>query len=257
MIHLKSKREIESIKTAGLVVAEILDRIQSEVEPGMTTTDLNRMTDEMLNKYDSARSAFLGYRGFPKSICVSLNDEVVHGIPSPSRIITEGDVVSLDYGVHMDGFYADSAVTFQIPPVDPEVGKFLDVCRKALDEGIKKAIIGNRIGDISSAIQKEVESNGFNVVKSLVGHGIGKDLHEEPQIPNYGNSEEGVFLQEGMVLAIEPMINMGGAEVKTLDDEWTIVTVDGSLSAHFEHTMVVTGNGPDLLTVKGERRGNE
>lgn len=253
MIALKSGREIECIKRAGMVVAEVLDNIQRTVTSGMTTQDVDDFTNELLNKYNSAEPAFLGYRGFPKSICVSINEQVVHGIPSRDKIIGEGDVVSLDFGVCMKGYYADAAVSFQVPPFDPEVQRFLSTCKEALQAGLEKTLVGNRVGDISSAIQKTVESSGYNVVKSLVGHGIGRNLHEEPQVPNYGNSEEGILLQEGMVLAIEPMINMGASGVKTLDDEWTIVTIDGSLSAHFEHTVVVKREGPDVLTVSAER----
>jgi methionyl aminopeptidase len=253
MITLKSEKEINKIRKAGAVVAEILERIQKRIEVGMTTDDLNELTSLWLREYDSAEPAFLGYRGFPKNICVSINDEVVHGIPSPHRKIQKGDVVSLDFGVCMAGYYADAALTFQVPPREPAVEHFLGVCREALGAGVAQAIDGNRIGNISSAIQETVESNAFQVVRSLVGHGIGKNLHEEPQIPNFGTPEEGVLLHDGMVLAIEPMINMGGSEVRTLDDEWTIVTMDGSLSAHFEHTIVVTRNGPEILTIAGER----
>ena len=253
MITLKSDREIKRIKKAGSVVAEILRRIQSRVESGMTTGDIDELVTLWLRDYDSAEAACLGYRGFPKSICVSVNDEVVHGIPSSGRKLKSGDVVSLDFGVYLEGFYADSALTFQIPPFDKDVTRFIDVCREALEEGADQAVAGNRIGDISAAIQRSVESRDFHVVKSLVGHGIGKNLHEDPQVPNYGSSEEGVPLQEGMVIAIEPMINMGGSEVKTLDDEWTIVTLDGSLSAHFEHTIAVSSNGPKILTLTNDR----
>lgn len=255
MITLKSPREIGRMRHSGAIVAEVLERVRRFIEPGMTTEQIDRYTTELTGSFDSARPAFLGYRGFPKSICISINEQVVHGIPSGEKIIQAGDLVSLDFGVSKDGYYADSAISFQVPPLEPEVSKFLDVCRNALSAGIENALPGNRIGDISWAIQNTVESQGYFVVKSLVGHGIGKNLHEEPQIPNFGNPGEGVLLQEGMVLAIEPMINMGTSEVRTLEDDWTIVTVDGSLSAHFEHTIVVNEGVPSILTMVNERIG--
>lgn len=248
MIALKSGSEIERIKKSGFVVADLLEGIQKRIEPGMTTEDIDVFINEILSGHDSAKPAFLGYRGFPKSICISLNDEVVHGIPSVHRKIEPGDVVSLDFGVYMGGYYGDAAVSFQVPPMNSEVTGFLRVCRDALEVGIEQTRVGNRVGHISSAIQEKVESNGFNVVRSLVGHGVGKNLHEEPQVPNHGSPADGVLLQEGMVLAIEPMINMGSADIKTLDDEWTVVTADGSLSAHFEHTVAVRKDGPQVLT---------
>ncbi len=252
MITLKSPREIERIRHAGAIVAEVLGQLRHSVEPGMTTGQVDAGAKEITKSFDSARPAFLGYRGFPKSICVSVNSEVVHGIPSPARTISAGDLVSLDFGVFTGGYYADSAISFQVAPDEPEVLKFLEVCRSALSAGIEQAVPENRIGDISWAIQSTVESEGYFVVRSLVGHGIGKNLHEEPQIPNFGDPDQGVLLQEGMVLAIEPMINMGTSEVRTLEDDWTIVTVDGSLSAHFEHTIVVTSDRPEILTAVDE-----
>lgn len=253
MVTLKSHSEIEHIRKAGEVVALVLGEIQKRVEPGITTEEIDRLTNEIVANQDSAKPAFLGYRGFPKSICISLNNEVVHGIPSPKRKVREGDLVSLDFGVTMNGYYADAALTFQVPPEQPDVTRFLRICSDALEAGIQQAVPGKRIGHISSAIQKTVEPAGFFVVKSLVGHGIGRNLHEEPQVPNYGNPEEGILIVEGMVLAIEPMINMGTSEVRTLEDEWTIVTTDGSLSAHFEHTIVVKRDGPQILTISRER----
>lgn len=249
MVILKSRREIERIRKSGEIVALVLEEIQKRIEPGITTEEIDKLSTGIVTKHDSARPAFLGYRGFPKSICISLNDEVVHGIPSPMRKVREGDVVSLDFGVAKNGYYADAALTFQVPPENPDVTRFLKTASEALEAGIKNAMPGKRIGDISAAIQETVERAGYSVVRSLVGHGIGRNLHEEPQVPNHGIPGEGLLLEEGMVLAIEPMINMGTSEVKTLEDEWTIVTADGSLSAHFEHTVVVTKDGPEVLTV--------
>jgi methionyl aminopeptidase len=253
LITLKSQNEIELIRESGELVARVLEEIRNRIEPGLTTDDIDRLAREIVEKHDSAKPAFLGYRGFPKSICISLNNEVVHGIPSPRKKIKEGDVVSLDFGVVMNGYYADAALTLQVPPESTEVKMFLATCSDALEAGIRNAVPGKRIGDISSAIQKTVEGAGFSVVKSLVGHGIGRNLHEEPQIPNYGNPGEGILLMEGMVLAIEPMINMGTSDVNTLADEWTIVTGDGDLSAHFEHTVVVSRGGSRILTVSREK----
>jgi methionyl aminopeptidase len=247
MIEYKSPREIEKIRKAGRVVAEILDLISENVKPGVTTRKLDSLAAEHFKKR-KARSAFLGYQGFPAGICVSVNDEVVHGIPG-DRELVEGEIVSVDVGAIVDGYFGDSARSFTVGTVNGEAKRLLSVTKEALKRGINTCVIGNRLGDLSSAIQSYVEAEGFSVVRDLVGHGIGKKMHEEPQVPNFGESGAGIELKEGLVIAIEPMINAGGYKVRVLSDRWTVVTDDGSLSAHFEHTVAVTSNGPEILTL--------
>ena len=229
------------------MVASTLDMVKRELGPGMTTGELDRMIEEFIRSQDSI-PAFKGYQGYPASACISINDEVVHGIPG-KRVINEGDIVSVDIGSIVDEFYGDSARTFAVGEVSAEKRKLMDVTLQALMTGIDKARKGNKLGEISAAVQEVAESNGFGVVRQLVGHGIGRKMHEEPQVPNFGSVREGPVLKTGMVIAIEPMINSGTYEVKTLPDGWTVVTADGQPSAHFEHTVAITDDGPDILTV--------
>ncbi len=247
MIEYKSPREIKKIRKAGQVVAEVLDLISENVRPGATTRKLESLASEHFKK-KKARPAFLGYQGFPASICVSVDDEVVHGIPG-DRTLVEGEIVSVDAGAVIDGYFGDSARSFAVGNVNGKARKLLSVTREALDRGINACVVGNRLGDISFAIQSYVEAEGFSVVRDLVGHGIGKKMHEEPQVPNFGEPGTGIELKEGLVVAIEPMINAGGYKVRVLSDGWTVVTDDGSLSAHFEHTVAVTSKGPEILTL--------
>ena len=246
LIVLKSDEEINRMAEACRIVAEALDGIKKNVSPGITTRELDEYAESYIIS-KGARPAFKGYRGYPSSVCASVNEQVVHGIPS-SRKLKNGDIISIDVGVNYNGFYGDAAVTLPVGLIDKQAQKLLSVTQKALAEGIEKAVIGNRLFDISSAIQGKVESEGFSVVRNFVGHGIGRELHEEPQIPNYGRPGEGPRLMEGMTLAIEPMVNAGGWEVNILNDGWTAVTKDSSLSAHFEHTVAITNNGQRILT---------
>ena len=248
MIHRKSAAEIAIMHEGGRIVAKVLQRMKEVVRPGITTMDIANEADRMAQNLDVV-PAFKGYNGYPAVICVSVNEEVVHGIPSRSRVLKDGDIVGLDFGALHNGFYADAAVTLSVGETPPETLRLLEVTRDALYIGIEAAVVGNRIGDISHAVQSHVESNGLSVVKVFVGHGIGRNLHEDPQVPNYGDSQWGVRLKKGMTLAIEPMVNVGSDDVRVLDDGWTAVTSDGSLSAHFEHTIAVTDNGPKILTI--------
>ena len=247
MIVCKSPREIEQMRRANALVADVLAELADMVAPGVTTADLDA-TAERLVRAAGAEPAFKGYRGYPATLCASVNEEVVHGIPSSNRALAEGDIISLDMGVKLDGFYGDSAVTVAVGHVSEEVQRLLRVTREALQKGIAQVRLGGRVSDIGHAIQEHVEAAGFSVVREFVGHGIGAQLHEEPQIANYGEPGRGPRLAEGMVLAIEPMVNMGRPGVKVLKDGWTAVTRDGSLSAHFEHTVAVTKDGPLVLT---------
>jgi methionyl aminopeptidase len=228
-------------------VAEILAGLKDHIAVGMTTADIESFVDESIRER-GAIAAFRGYRGYPSSVCVSVNDQVIHGIPSRSTRLKNGDIVGVDLGVVLDGFYGDAAVTLAVGDIPPEAARLMEVTEKALSLGIEKAVAGNRIGDISSAIQEHVEANGFSVVRAFVGHGIGRSLHEEPQVPNFGRRGQGLRLKEGMTLAIEPMVNAGGHDVRILEDGWTALTSDGSLSAHFEHTIAVTKHAPKILT---------
>ena len=246
MIELKSKREIEIVKENGKIVADTLRFLGDRIRPGMRTLELDRLAERYIKDHN-AIPAFKGYRGFPANICVSVNNEVVHGIPG-QRIIAEGELVSLDLGVLKNGYYADGAFTILVGQVSSEAQKLTEVTHQALNCGIRAAVEGRNLSDVSHAIQSHVEQNGFSVVRDLVGHGIGKQMHEEPQIPNFGRPGEGPVLKSGMILAIEPMVNSGSFEVKTLEDNWTVVTADGSLSAHFEHTVAITENGAVILT---------
>lgn len=246
MIICKSPAEIEKLRRSARIVREVLEALRDRVKPGMTTLDLEKYTEARLAQL-GAKPAFKGYRGYPCCLCASVNEQIIHGIPSGRRLV-EGDILGLDLGVIVDGFVGDSALTVPIGPIPEPVQKLLRVSEEALELAIHEARAGNRVGDISAAIQNHAEGNGCSVVREFVGHGIGRDLHEEPQIPNFGVAGRGPALKAGMVLAIETMINSGGAEVKVLDDQWTAVTADGSYSAHFEHMVAVTQNGPDVLT---------
>ncbi len=246
MIILKSPQEVEKIGHACHVVAMTLNYLKARVNPGVTTQELDRLAEEFMVK-QGARPAFKGYRDFPCTICTSINEEVVHGIPSKKRL-KEGDIIGIDVGAVVDGYFGDAAITLPVGRIAPDVQRLLEVTEQALYEGISQAYPGNRLSDISHAIQKRAEAAGFGVDRDVVGHGMGKNLHEDPQVPNFGLPGQGPRLKEGMVLAIEPMINMGGAPVKVLEDNWTVITQDKSLSAHFEHTIAVTPQGPVILT---------
>jgi methionyl aminopeptidase len=249
VIHLKSAAEIDTIARAGAILAELYRRIPAEVRPGVTTAQLDRWAEDFIRAHPGAQPAFKGLYGFPATLCVSVNYEVVHGIPSTRRVLRDGDVVSVDCGVKLDGFYADAAVTLPVGPIAPEVQALLDRTQEALAAGIDQARPGRRLGDMGAAIQAVADRAGYGVVRELVGHGVGRQPHEEPQVPNFGTAGKGLKLLEGMVLAIEPMFNLGTAGVRTLPDRWTVVTADRKVSAHFEHTVAVTANGPRILTI--------
>lgn len=250
MISLKSSREIEVMRRANTIVAEVLQELKRRVSPGITTLDLDAVAEEMTLKRN-AIPAFKGYnvagRIYPRCLCASINDEIVHGIPS-NRVLREGDIVGLDFGVIYEGFYGDSAVTVGVGKVSEEAQRLMDVTEHSLYKGIEQLREGNRLGDLGAAVQKVAEGAGFSVVRAFVGHGIGKKLHEEPPVPNYGEPERGLRLREGMVLAIEPMVNAGSHEVEIKEDGWTAVTKDGSLAAHFEHSVAITKDGPYILS---------
>lgn len=247
MVNVKTEEEIKKIGEASKIVAIVLETLSANIKAGMSTEDVDIMAEKMLIEY-KAKPAFKGYRGYPASICVSINDEIVHGIPSSDRIIKEGDIVSLDFGVQLDGFFGDAAITIPIGHVSNTAQRLLKITKESLLLGIKEAKVGNRLYDISSAIQEHAEKNGFSVVRDFVGHGIGRALHEEPQIPNYGPRGKGIKLEKGMVFAIEPMINVGSYRIKIDADGWTARTLDGSLSAHFEHTIVVDNEEGRILS---------
>lgn len=249
MIHLKSAAEIDTIARAGAILAELYRRIPAEVRAGVTTAQLDRYAEEFIRSHRGAEPAFKGLYGFPATLCVSVNHEVVHGIPSTRRPLRDGDVVSVDCGVKLEGFYADAAVTLPVGQIAPEVQALLDRTQQALAAGIEEARPGRRLGDMGAAIQTVADQAGYGVVRELVGHGVGRQPHEEPQVPNFGTAGKGLKLLEGMVLAIEPMFNLGTAGVRTLPDRWTVVTADRKVSAHFEHTVAVTADGPRILTV--------
>ena len=245
MIILKTPDEITVMAQASRVVAEVLAVLKKAVRPGITTDELDRFAEEEI-RARGARPAFKGYRSYPKTLCASVNEQVVHGIPS-KRALKEGDIIGLDLGAIVDGFYGDSAVTVAVGQTNERITHLVRVTEEAMYLGIKQAVVGHRLSDISHVIQQHVESAGYSVVTEFVGHGIGRQLHEDPQVPNYGKPGQGPRLQVGMVLAIEPMVNMGKAAVKVLEDRWTAVTVDGSISAHFEHTIAIQSNGPPRI----------
>ena len=247
-ILIKSPAEIEKMRVSGKALRQVHDAIAPFVKPGATTMDLENVAVRKIAEL-GAKAAFMGYHGYPSALCTSVNNEVVHGIPSEKRVLHEGDIVSIDCGVVIDGFYSDAAVTYPVGNVSPETRKLLDVTKASLEAAIEKCQVGGRLFDISAAVQQMCEAEGLGVVRDFVGHGIGKSMHDDPQLPNFGTAGKGLRLKAGMVLAIEPMINAGGPEVRVLKDGWTAVTVDGSYSAHFEHTVAITKDGPQVLTL--------
>jgi methionyl aminopeptidase len=247
-IVCKSVSEIEKMRRSGRIVRQVLDTVRELVAPGVTTMDLERAAEAKIKEL-GAKPAFKGYYDYPCVLCTSVNHEIVHGIPSEKRMLKAGDIVSIDTGVVLDGYYGDAAITVPVGgELTPQLEKLLEVTRESLYRGIEAARIGNTVGDVGSAVQRLVEANGFSVVREFVGHGIGTKLHEEPQVPNYGTPGSGPRLRDGMVIAIEPMVNVGRSEARVLDDNWTAVTKDGTYSAHFEHTVAVTKDGPVILT---------
>jgi len=246
MVILKSSEEIEKIKASNVIVADILNELRGMIRPDIATIELDRYSEELALRR-GARPAFKGYRGYPFSLCTSVNSGVVHGMPS-NRVLKRGDIISLDFGIFYKGYYGDSAITVPVSEVSDVATRLISITEEALYNGIKGARAGNRLGDISAAVQEHVEAAGFSVVRDFVGHGIGKSLHEDPQIPNFGVRGKGIELKPGMVLAIEPMVNAGTYKVRVLDDGWTAVTADGKLSAHFEHSVAITEDGPVILS---------
>ena len=248
MIQLKSAREIDVMARGGAILAATLDLLRRETRAGLTTAQLDAMAEEFVRGHAGAVPAFKGLYGFPGSVCISVNNEIVHGIPSKKRVLADGDIVSLDFGVKYEGYYTDSAVTVPVGDVTPDTRRLVDVTAAALEAGIVAARPGNHTGDIGAAVQAVVEAAGFSVVRELVGHGVGVTPHEDPQVPNYGKPKRGTKLTPGLTIAIEPMVNAGGPATRTMPDRWTVVTVDGSRSAHFEHTVAITEDGPRVLT---------
>lgn len=249
MITLKSPREIATMAKAGRIVAETLVRLREMVRPGLTTEALDAEAERFIRSHQGANPSFKGLYGFPKTLCISIDDEIVHGIPSAKRVLEEGNIVSIDCGVFLDGLHADAATTVAVGQVSEEAQRLLAVTQECLQAGIAQAVAGQHIGDIGHAVQQVAERAGFGVVRELVGHGIGARFHEDPQVPNFGRPKRGPRLVTGMTIAIEPMITAGRPETRTLADKWTVVTADGSLSAHFEHTVAITDNGPRVLTL--------
>jgi methionyl aminopeptidase len=248
MIHIKSAREIDLIAAGGAIIGGLLREVESRVVPGVSTGELDEFCDSYIRSHDGAVPAFKGLYGFPGSVCISVNDEVVHGIPSPSRILLEGDIVSIDVGVRLDGWCSDSAWTFAVGEVDSSSRELLRTTEEALERAIAAARPGHHVGDIGAAVVATVRGTGLGIIRELVGHGVGREVHEEPQVPNIGRAGYGPRLREGMVIAIEPMLSRGTDQVRTLDDHWTVVTADGSRSAHYEHTVAITADGPRILT---------
>ncbi|QHN02376.1 type I methionyl aminopeptidase [Granulicella sp. WH15] len=246
-IMIKTTAEIEKMRRSGILLRQVHDAIAPLVVPGATTMDLEEAACRKIEEL-GAIPAFKGYHGFPAALCTSVNNQVVHGIPNAKTVLKDGDIVSIDCGVILDGYYSDAAVTYPVGKVSEQTTKLLEVTKQSLELAIKQAVVGGRLGDISAAVQEHCEAAGFGVVREFVGHGIGKAMHEDPQVPNYGAKGKGPRLKAGMVLAIEPMINAGGPEVKVLKDGWTAVTIDGGYSAHFEHTVAITKDGPYVLT---------
>jgi len=248
MITIKSAKEIETMAAAGRIVAETLTLVGRQVRAGVSTEQLDRIAEDFIRSHPGAKPSFKGLYDFPATLCTSINNEVVHGIPSARRVLREGDLLSVDVGAWLEGLHADAAATFPVGRVTPEAERLLQVTQEALAAGIAQARAGNHVGDISHAVQEVAERAGYSVVRELVGHGIGSSFHEEPQVPNYGKPKRGPRLALGMTIAIEPMVNAGGPEIRTLDDKWTVVTEDGSLSAHFEHTVAIADKGARVLT---------
>lgn len=252
MIIYKSEHEIEYIRQACKLTADTLTVLIEAVKPGISTKELDTIAEDYIRSHGGIPSC-KGYYGYPATICASINDQVVHGIPS-ERKLKNGDIISIDLVSSINGYHGDSAVTVPVGNVNPKTMKLLKITEESLFKGIEQAVVGNRIGDISYAVQKYTEAAGYGVVRDFVGHGLGREMHEDPQIPNFGEPHKGPLLKPGMVLCIEPMINMGSHKVRILDDDWTAVTQDGKMSAHFEHTIVITENGPEILTMRGEPR---
>jgi methionyl aminopeptidase len=248
VIQLKSQREIEIMARGGKILAETVKLMERSVKAGMTTADLDRIAEDFIRSHNGAIPSFKGLYNFPASICSSINNEIVHGIPSKKRVLYEGDVVSIDVGVFYEGYHTDSATTVAVGNVSEESKRLLSVTREALNAGVAVAKAGNHLGDIGAHVQAVVEAAGFSVVRDLVGHGIGTGFHEEPQVPNYGKPNRGIRLVPGLTIAIEPMVNVGKPGIRTMPDKWTVVTIDGKRSAHFEHTVAITENGPRILT---------
>jgi methionyl aminopeptidase len=248
VIQLKSAREIDLMAQGGKILGAAVETLRAAVHPGISTGELDRIGEEFIRSHEGAVPAFKGLYGFPGSICASVNNEIVHGIPSTKRVLKEGDIISIDVGVGYKGYFTDSATTVPVGEISADARELLAVTQRALDAGIGAAVLGNHIGDIGAAVQAVVERAGFSVVRDLVGHGIGVEFHEEPQVPNYGKPKRREKLVPGLTIAIEPMVNLGGPATKTLADRWTIVTLDGSLSAHFEHTVAIAEGGPMVLT---------
>ncbi len=248
MIVLKSKYELGLMRHAGHIVGMVLDAMREAVKPGVSTAELNDLAEKIIAR-EGAKPAFKGYAGFPATICASINTEMVHGIPSRKRVLKESDIVSVDVGSIYKGWYGDAAITLPVGKISPEAQRLLDVTKGSLEAGIAKAVAGGHLGDISAAVQNYVESNGFAVIREYTGHGIGRKLHEDPQVLNYGRPGTGVRLRPGMTIAIEPMVSAGSYETRVLEDGWTVVIADGSLSAHFEHTIAITDDGPEIFTV--------
>jgi methionyl aminopeptidase len=248
VIQLKSAREIDLMAEGGRILAATVSMLRREVRAGMSTMDLDELAESFIRGHKGATPAFKGLYGFPGSVCTSINHEIVHGIPSKKRVLREGDIISIDVGVGYEGYFTDSATTVPVGQIDPETRRLLEVTERSLQAGIDAAVPCNHVGDIGAAVQHVVEEAGFSVVRDLVGHGIGVEFHEEPQVPNYGKPKRGLKLVPGLTLAIEPMVNIGGPTTRTMPDRWTIVTVDGSRSAHFEHTVAITESGHRVLT---------
>ena len=248
MINCKSNAELDKMRRSGMILRQVLDTVKAMVAPGVSTMDLERVAEEKIREL-GAKPAFKGYYDYPCVLCTSVNNEIIHGIPSEKRVLQEGDILSIDCGVVLDGYYSDSALTVPVGnKLAPELKRLLEVTEVSLKKAIAEVKLGKTVGDIGAAVQEHVEANGFSVVREFVGHGIGTRMHEEPQVPNYGVRGHGTRLREGMVLAIEPMVNIGKPGARVLEDKWTAVTEDGSYSAHFEHTVAVTRNGPRVLT---------
>jgi methionyl aminopeptidase len=247
MVAIKTDEEIEIMHKGGKILAKVIQALKNRIKPGITTRDLDIWAEDLIYA-EKGIPAFKGYRGFPANICTSVNEEVVHGIPSKDKLLREGDIISLDIGIKLQEYFTDAAITLPVGKINQKLKKLIDVTKKALALGIKEAKVGNHLSDISWAIQNYVESFKFSVVREFVGHGIGKSMHEEPEVPNFGQPRQGIILKKGMVLAIEPMINMGTWEVETSNNEWTVVTKDRKASAHFEHTVAIMNKGPQILT---------
>ena len=251
MIHLRTSEEMDLMARGGAIIAGLLEELPSQIRPGVSTAKNDAFCERYIVSHEGAIPAFKGLYGFAGSVCISLNQEVVHGIPSPKRILAEGDLVSVDVGVKLDGWCSDSAWTYPVGEVSVEAKALLKVTERALEAAVEAAVAGRHVGDIGAAVVKTVEGTGYGIIKELVGHGIGRDVHEEPQVPNIGRPGHGPLLREGMVLAIEPMLSAGSPNIRTLRDGWTVVTADGALSAHFEHTIGITAQGPKVLTALG------